>query len=120
MDLAAAIASATASAPSQQLVHTPSILSPPSSIQPIQPLAIDSSLLTANYAQASYSPQEVVDCICGVKADDGKEMVSCDSCRVWQHIACVHFYDPNPNAKYLCPKCKESINYSLFIFIYYI
>lgn len=117
MDLAAAIASATASAPTQQLIHTPSILSPPSLIQPIQPLKIDNNILTIAYPQTSYSPQEVVDCVCGVKADDGKEMVSCDSCRVWQHIACVHFYDPNPNAKYLCPKCRDSI-YSLFFLFY--
>ncbi|KAM0697948.1 hypothetical protein Q7P36_002802 [Cladosporium allicinum] len=33
--------------------------------------------------------QDFIRCICGVKHDDGENMICCETCEVWQHSACV-------------------------------
>lgn len=76
-----------------------------------QPIKSQSSIIENNKfpinLTQNYENGEIVDCICGIKFDDGREMVSCDICGVWQHIACVKYYDTDPEAKYYCPKCKD-------------
>ncbi len=32
--------------------------------------------------------QEIVACPCGVRYDDGKMMIECDTCNVWGHVRC--------------------------------
>ncbi|KAK1070797.1 Transcription factor bye1 [Friedmanniomyces endolithicus] len=41
---------------------------------------------------ANFAPgqeEDSVRCVCGVIADDGADMVSCDECLVWQHTRCM-------------------------------
>jgi hypothetical protein len=33
--------------------------------------------------------QDFIRCICGVQHDDGRNMICCETCEVWQHSACV-------------------------------
>ncbi|KAF2720751.1 hypothetical protein K431DRAFT_86436 [Polychaeton citri CBS 116435] len=53
---------------------------------------------------------ETVRCICGQMDDDGKHMVSCDSCYVWEHTACIRDaapedLDDSAEETYLCRIC---------------
>lgn len=48
-----------------------------------------------------------VRCICGVIADDGESMISCDTCSVWQHNACMGSAVPEDaeTGEYRCQVC---------------
>ncbi|GLT78232.1 hypothetical protein SLA2020_497720 [Shorea laevis] len=53
---------------------------------------------------------QMVDCPCGAKDDDGERLVLCDVCEVWQHSRCVGI----PNNKeippiFLCKRCDQNI-----------
>ncbi|KAG0485237.1 hypothetical protein HPP92_009316 [Vanilla planifolia] len=53
---------------------------------------------------------EVVECLCGAKEDDGELMLSCDICEVLQHARCARV----PNAEefagvFLCGQCEREI-----------
>ncbi|XP_028553659.1 PHD finger protein PERSISTENT TAPETAL CELL 1 [Dendrobium catenatum] len=54
--------------------------------------------------------EEVVDCLCGAKEEDGERMVSCDICEVWQHRRCVRIQngDEVPYV-FLCGRCESQI-----------
>ena len=41
---------------------------------------------------------------CGVTHDDGQEMIECESCRIWMHIACVMV--PKGIEHYICERCS--------------
>lgn len=59
---------------------------------------------------------EVVDCPCGAKEDDGERMVSCDICEVWQHTRCVRI--PNTEETphiFLCNRCEQEIVHLPFL-----
>ncbi|VVB08726.1 unnamed protein product [Arabis nemorensis] len=49
-----------------------------------------------------------VDCVCGVKFDDGKEMVNCDECGVWVHTWCSRYVKGDD--LFACHKCKIKNN----------
>ncbi|KAJ3679925.1 hypothetical protein LUZ60_016203 [Juncus effusus] len=48
-----------------------------------------------------------VDCSCGVKFDDGEEMVSCDNCGVWVHTRCAKFVKLKWEQSFKCHNCKQ-------------
>lgn len=49
----------------------------------------------------------VVDCPgCGVKMNDGAEMIECDNCGVWVHTACMGV--PPGTEAFVCPYCQTS------------
>ncbi|KAK5732528.1 hypothetical protein LTR17_010467 [Elasticomyces elasticus] len=64
---------------------------------------------TANFADVDENGQEVesVRCTCGVVTDDKVDMLSCDECRVWQHIHCMGEAVPKnvDTGDYLCQMC---------------
>ncbi|CAK9180396.1 unnamed protein product [Ilex paraguariensis] len=48
-----------------------------------------------------------VRCDCGVQEDDGKRMVACDNCDVWQHTHCVGIENEDTIPLiFLCSKCS--------------
>ena len=52
-----------------------------------------------------------MDCHCGAKEDDDKQMVCCDICEVWQHTRCagtVEDEDEDPRV-FLCNRCENNI-----------
>ncbi|KAK4915777.1 hypothetical protein LTR49_016146 [Elasticomyces elasticus] len=64
---------------------------------------------TQNFADVDENGEEVesVRCTCGVVTDDKVDMLSCDECRVWQHIHCMGEAVPKNVDKgdYLCQMC---------------
>ncbi|KAJ4905867.1 RING/FYVE/PHD zinc finger superfamily protein [Raphanus sativus] len=50
-----------------------------------------------------------VDCVCGVRFDDGKEMVNCDECGVWVHTWCSRYVKGDDDL-FACHKCKIKTN----------
>ncbi|KAK0316507.1 hypothetical protein LTR01_000255 [Friedmanniomyces endolithicus] len=60
----------------------------------------------ANFAPSQ--EQDSVRCVCGVDADDGADMVSCDECLVWQHTRCMGEGVPRKVAeeRYVCQVCS--------------
>ena len=38
---------------------------------------------------SAFSEGWIVRCVCGVKKDDGRGMIECEECKVWQHTKCV-------------------------------
>ncbi|KAK1064527.1 hypothetical protein LTR74_008699 [Friedmanniomyces endolithicus] len=64
---------------------------------------------------ANFAPgqeQDSVRCVCGVVADDGADMVSCDECFVWQHTRCMGEGVPKEVAeeRYVCQACSPWIH----------
>ncbi|KAK1816519.1 hypothetical protein LTR12_009110 [Friedmanniomyces endolithicus] len=60
---------------------------------------------------ANFAPgqeEDSVRCVCGVVADDGADMVSCDECLVWQHTRCMGEGVPKEVAeeRYVCQVCS--------------
>ncbi|KAI0496013.1 hypothetical protein KFK09_022320 [Dendrobium nobile] len=54
--------------------------------------------------------EEVVDCLCGAKEEDGERMVSCDICEVWQHRRCVRIQNGDEvPCVFLCGRCESQI-----------
>jgi hypothetical protein len=51
--------------------------------------------------------QDTVRCVCGTIVDDGRNMIACDDCGVWQHDGCMGDGVPeNPEEEqYLCHVC---------------
>lgn len=64
----------------------------------------------ANYAKGE--EEESVRCICGVTEDDGKNMISCDECSVWQHTECMREGVPEDvdNGDYSCHVCDPFVH----------
>ncbi|KAK4959128.1 hypothetical protein LTR10_003927 [Elasticomyces elasticus] len=64
---------------------------------------------TDNFADVDENGDEVesVRCTCGVVTDDKVDMLSCDECRVWQHIHCMGEAVPKnvDTGDYLCQMC---------------
>ncbi|KAK5714815.1 hypothetical protein LTR17_016992 [Elasticomyces elasticus] len=64
---------------------------------------------TENFADVDENGEEVesVRCTCGVVTDDKVDMLSCDECRVWQHIHCMGEAVPKnvDTGDYLCQMC---------------
>ncbi|KAK0913448.1 hypothetical protein LTR02_002296 [Friedmanniomyces endolithicus] len=60
----------------------------------------------ANFAPGQQ--EDSVRCVCGVVADDGADMVSCDECFVWQHTRCMGEGVPGKVAeeRYVCQVCS--------------
>ncbi|XP_029122504.2 PHD finger protein At1g33420 [Elaeis guineensis] len=51
----------------------------------------------------------LVDCICGVKDDDGERMLACDMCGVWQHTICSGISDLDEvPSQFVCRECGSS------------
>jgi hypothetical protein len=51
--------------------------------------------------------KDTVRCVCGTIVDDGRNMIACDDCGVWQHHICMGDGVPeNPEEEqYLCHVC---------------
>ncbi|KAK3639852.1 hypothetical protein LTR56_012232 [Elasticomyces elasticus] len=64
---------------------------------------------TDNFADVDENGEEVesVRCTCGVVTDDKVDMLSCDECRVWQHIHCMGEAVPKnvDTGDYFCQMC---------------
>ncbi|KAK4897223.1 hypothetical protein LTR27_005116 [Elasticomyces elasticus] len=64
---------------------------------------------TENFADVDENGEEAesVRCTCGVVTDDKVDMLSCDECRVWQHIHCMGEAVPKnvDTGDYLCQMC---------------
>ncbi|KAK5682512.1 hypothetical protein LTS10_005640 [Elasticomyces elasticus] len=64
---------------------------------------------TENFADVDENGEEVesVRCTCGVVTDEKVDMLSCDECRVWQHIHCMGEAVPKDvdTGDYLCQMC---------------
>merc|ERR1711918_141486 len=59
------------------------------------------------YKQATKKQvEEVTRCICTYIHDDGN-MICCDKCYAWQHIACVLSSKEEPD-KYFCERCDAA------------
>ena len=43
-------------------------------------------------------------CLCGACAEDGRELVQCMLCKVWQHSKCADF-DNSTNEDFVCVRC---------------
>ena len=58
------------------------------------------------------SPKKVktvglINCVCGVKRNDGRGMVECEKCLRWLHIRCVGLTERTAQrAKFVCQGCK--------------
>ncbi|PKA64370.1 PHD finger protein MALE STERILITY 1 [Apostasia shenzhenica] len=53
---------------------------------------------------------EVVNCSCGAKAEDGERMVNCDICEVWLHSRCVKIPDGEElPGVFLCNNCEKEV-----------
>ncbi|KAH0453697.1 hypothetical protein IEQ34_018021 [Dendrobium chrysotoxum] len=53
---------------------------------------------------------EVVDCLCGAKEEDGERMLVCDICEVWQHTRCVRIQNGEEvPCVFLCRRCESQI-----------
>lgn len=47
-----------------------------------------------------------VECVCGIKEDDGERMVECDACQAWQHTRCCGIDDDeDAPSVFLCGTC---------------
>ena len=70
---------------------------------------------TQNFPAGEESDNQVR-CVCGVKVDDGASMISCDTCAVWQHTACIGegLHKKNTqNARYDCQVCDPWVHREL-------
>ena len=38
---------------------------------------------------SAFSEGWVVKCVCGAKKNDGRPMIECEECKVWQHTKCI-------------------------------
>ncbi|KAK5115256.1 hypothetical protein LTR62_001456 [Meristemomyces frigidus] len=62
------------------------------------------------FNRANFPPDEredTVRCVCGVTIDDGKLMICCDGCGVWQHHGCMGAAVPEDlvEGRYQCQVC---------------
>ncbi len=51
----------------------------------------------------------VVKCMCGAQKDDGRPMIECEECKVWQHTKCL-FGKASKRvlpAHFICADCRE-------------
>ncbi|KAK5723424.1 hypothetical protein LTR15_005122 [Elasticomyces elasticus] len=66
---------------------------------------------TDNFADVDENGEEAesVRCVCGVVTDDKGAMLSCDQCRVWQHIHCMGEAVPKDvdKGEYVCQMCDS-------------
>ena len=46
-------------------------------------------LIPELFEQKNFASAGEVRCVCGAIVDDGAAMISCDSCKVWQHQKCI-------------------------------
>jgi len=75
--------------------------------------ATETSALTESASETGDAPAAADDgevhCICGVMQDDGKHMVECEGCGVWQHSRCVRKGRPKEFWKkgFRCVLCSE-------------
>ena len=76
-------------------------IAPPPSIPKVVQKAVQGS-----------SKVDVVNCSCGVNADDGKPMIQCFSCQQWSHIACYNLSQAAAGKiTFLCKSCPASQSY---------
>lgn len=55
--------------------------------------------------------EEKVRCVCGCApedAEDGRNMISCERCQVWQHFECMDVPEDPVPASYLCEQCQPA------------
>ncbi|CDZ97150.1 PHD Zn-finger proteins [Phaffia rhodozyma] len=63
--------------------------------------------------EEDYEEAEVTRCVCGITESDDM-MISCDTCNVWQHGACVGIptEEETPD-EYFCEKCRPDLHVTL-------
>ncbi|GAA0146830.1 hypothetical protein LIER_36391 [Lithospermum erythrorhizon] len=68
------------------------------------------TILPGDECDRSEGKKIVIDCICGVEAEAGERMVSCDICEIWQHTRCVNIPSSEeiPNI-FICCKCEQAL-----------
>lgn len=51
----------------------------------------------------------MVNCKCGAQKDDGRPMIECEECKVWQHTKCVlgKASKKKPPACFVCNDCQQ-------------
>ena len=54
----------------------------------------------------SSNPQEQIECVCGVKKDEGV-MVQCEQCMTWQHTSCMGLSDKDLPDQHICHVCSD-------------
>ena len=71
-----------------------------------------SCVLAQVYTNSDISEGWVVKCTCGVTADDGRDMIECDTCKTWQHVKCVlgkkRAKALPPGQEFVCTFCRAA------------
>lgn len=59
---------------------------------------------------SAFSEGWVVSCTCGAKKDDGRPMIECEDCKVWQHTRCLlgkGFTKAKLPQHFVCGDCRR-------------
>ena len=62
---------------------------------------------TETVSEGESVDDSIIRCICGSDYDDGRFMISCDMCLVWQHVECVGLDEDTIPNEYFCDMCER-------------